>query len=147
VYLIVFGGLLFVCRIAYEWLTFEFDFPAQDCLMNSWQVSGEVKDQHGSPVPNARIDITGANLLCDNNIHFQPIMTDAQGKFDVWQIIYSPMVDRADKLDPTEVYRLRLPSGTYEIKVTAAGYDTYTKRDATDDEVFQALILVLNKQK
>ena len=135
--------VLFACAAISHWAEFNLDLPAQDCLMNTWKISGEVKDQNGSLIPNARISITGRGLMCENGIQFQATTTDAQGRFELWQTFYSPINKSLVNPNPTEAFLSRLPNGTYEIVVSADGYETYFKADATDDDIFHEMTVIL----
>ncbi|SRR5260221_11858327 len=137
------GLAIYAIRGIQDWNEYDFDFPGPDCLMNSWTISGTVKNEQGYPVSNAHIMIIGNHLYCENNIRFQLITTDSSGGFKVSQTIYSPTYNDSST---GELKFLTALHGSYQITVEADGYEPFHKVNATDNDVFSGMYLMLKSR-
>ncbi len=138
-----FGG----CAVL-DWAGYDLDLPAQDCLMNTWTIQGTVTDEANNPVDNAKVDIRGHQLVCENNVLFPIVVTDPSGAFGLSKDLYSPIVKdwNGPTVEPTARAQLLKLNGEYEITVTADGYEPYYRSGLTDDEVFGGLHIVLKRR-
>jgi hypothetical protein len=140
-------ALIYCVRALQDWFEYDFDFPAQDCLMNTWTIQGTVKDEQNKPIENAEVQIRGRELSCDKAVRFPAGRTDITGTFYIVETIYSPVVKdwRGPTIEPTERAWLLKLRGVYEVTVSADGYIPYYKADMTD-EIFGGLNIVLKRR-
>jgi hypothetical protein len=130
-----------------DWLEYDFDFPAQDCLLNTWTIEGTVTDEQNHPIQNARIDLKGHHLACEGAIRFPLGTTGVAGLFQISTQVYSPIIKSwsGPTIEPTVWAQLTKLGGTYEVTISAEGYQPYHRENLTDEEVFGGLNIILKR--